>query len=101
MTVPLFDVKNKLSEYVLIAQNKEPVLISKHGKDAAVLINVSDFESFLHKKSSAFSSSLENWLLENPATEENALPDNFSLESMRNKNFIPRSNPFIEDEKED
>lgn len=98
MTAPLFDVKNRLSEYVLIAQTQEPVRISKHGKDAAVLINAEEYESFVHQKSSAFYASLEKWLVENPATEENTLDIENAFEAFRNRPFVPRQNPFICDE---
>lgn len=94
MTVPLYDVKNKLSEYVLIAQNEEPVRISKHGKDAAVLINVDEYDNYVHQKSSAFYASLEKWLEENPSTEENTLNVENAFEAFKNRPFVSRENPF-------
>jgi len=45
MKAPLYDVKNKLSEYVLMAQNGEPVEICKHDKPAAYLISCEEFNS--------------------------------------------------------
>lgn len=95
MTVPLYDVKNKLSEYVLIAQNEEPVRISKHGKDAAVLINVDEYDNYVHQKSSAFYASLEKWLADNPATEENTLNVEDAFEAFKNRPFVSRENPFL------
>lgn len=100
MTVPLFDVKNKLSEYVLIAQNEEPVRISKHGKDAAVLINVEEYDNYVHQKSSAFYASLEKWLDENPSTEENTVNVEEAFETFRNRPFVSRENPFTCNEDE-
>ena len=96
MTAPLFDVKNKLSEYVLIAQNQEAVEISKHGKPAAFLVNPDEYNNFVRQKSSAFFSSFEKWITEFPATEENALSKDDGLDVLHKKKFIGRENPFCE-----
>ncbi|MBR5926958.1 MAG: type II toxin-antitoxin system prevent-host-death family antitoxin, partial [Spirochaetia bacterium] len=44
MTVPLFDVKAKLSEYVTLAEQGEVVEITKHGKTSAVIVSLKEYE---------------------------------------------------------
>lgn len=44
--VPLGDVKNRLSEYVdRVEREHERVVITKHGRPAAVVLSVDDLES--------------------------------------------------------
>ena len=44
MTVPLFDVKAKLSEYVTLAEQGEVVKITKYGKTSAVIVSLKEYE---------------------------------------------------------
>ena len=39
MQIPLFEVKNKLSTFVNLAEQGERIEITRHGKTAAVLVN--------------------------------------------------------------
>ncbi|MCQ2583708.1 MAG: type II toxin-antitoxin system Phd/YefM family antitoxin [Treponema sp.] len=50
MTVPLFDVKSKLSEYVNFVQDGEAVCITKHGKVCAVIISNEIYEKEIQHK---------------------------------------------------
>ncbi len=43
--MPLRDVKNHLSEVVGQVERTRPVVITKHGKPAAVVVSVDDLES--------------------------------------------------------
>ena len=44
MTVPLFDVKAKLSEYITMAENGEVIEITKYGKTSAVIVSLKEYE---------------------------------------------------------
>ena len=45
MQIPLFEVKNKLSTFVNLAEQGERIEITRHGKTAAVLVNVDTISS--------------------------------------------------------
>lgn len=45
MRIPLFEVKNKLSTFVNLAEQGERIEITRHGKTAAVLVNAESSSS--------------------------------------------------------
>ena len=61
MTVPLFDVKAKLSEYVTLAENGDVIEITKHGKTAAVIISQSEYERLSQNFRPSFITNLNKW----------------------------------------
>lgn len=51
--IPLFEVKNKLSFYVNLAEQGEPIEITRHGKTSAVIVSAETQENQIntYKKS--------------------------------------------------
>ena len=50
---PVRDLRNRYSEIELFLKNHDPVIITKNGRGAAVLINIDDYaevEEYLHIK---------------------------------------------------
>jgi len=58
----VFEGKNKFSEVVTNAANGEPQLITKNGKNAAVVISYNDYKKLTKPKKS-----FVEFLLDNPA----------------------------------
>ncbi len=58
--VSIFEGKNKFSELVNNAANGEPQVITKNGKETAVLISFSDFKSMKTKKKPLLELLLDN-----------------------------------------
>lgn len=61
MTVPLFDVKAKLSEYVTMAENGEVIEITKYGKTSAVIVSLEEYEQLKRNWRPSFIEQLNNW----------------------------------------
>ena len=61
MTVPLFDVKAKLCEYVTLAENGDVIEITKHGKAAAVIISSAEYEKLNAGYHPSFIDNLNRW----------------------------------------
>ena len=61
MTVPLFDVKAKLSEYVTMAENGEVIEITKYGKTSAVIVSLKEYEELKKNWRPSFIEQLNNW----------------------------------------
>ncbi len=61
MTVPLFDVKAKLSEYVTMAENGEVIEITKYGKTSAVIVSLKEYEQLKKNWRPSFVEQLNNW----------------------------------------
>ena len=61
MTVPLFDVKAKLSEYVTMAENGEVIEITKYGKTSAVILSLKEYEELKKNWRPSFVQQLDNW----------------------------------------
>ncbi|MBR3671598.1 MAG: type II toxin-antitoxin system prevent-host-death family antitoxin [Spirochaetia bacterium] len=61
MTVPLFDVKAKLSEYVTMAENGEVIEITKYGKTSTVIISLKEYEELKKNWHPSFIEQLNNW----------------------------------------
>ena len=81
MTASLANVKSRFSDFVRCAQTMEPVFVTKHGKRAAVLISVEDYEAKFEEKPSVAWLSYESWREKN---EEN-LEDENPFEDTRDK----------------
>lgn len=67
MQIPLFEVKNKLSEYVRRTENGETVELTKHGETAAVLIGADEYRELTDNCNTSFKQLYETWLREFPA----------------------------------
>ncbi len=61
MTVPLFDVKAKLSEYVTMAENGEVIEITKYGKTSAVIVSLKEYEQLKKNWRPSFVDQLNIW----------------------------------------
>ena len=61
MTTPLFDAKAHFSEYVILAENGETVEITKHGKTAAVIIGLKEFQELKQNYRPSFVDKLNEW----------------------------------------
>lgn len=61
MTVPLFDVKAKLSEYVTLAEQGEIVEITKYGKTAAVIVSLKEYKELKKNYHPSFIDQLTRW----------------------------------------
>jgi prevent-host-death family protein len=61
-TVSVFEGKNKFSELVANAAKGEPQIITKNGKETAVVISIDEY-----KRLKARQGSLSEFLLNNPA----------------------------------
>ena len=61
MTVPLFDVKAKLSEYVTMAENGEVIEITKYGKTSTVIISLKEYEELKKNWRPSFIEQLAKW----------------------------------------
>ncbi len=87
MKAPLYEVKNKLSEYVLIAQSGEAVEICKHDKPAAYLVGCEQFEKQSDSAARLFHKRME--LLNSRYPDSYGLTDDdvLSLESGRKGDF--------------
>jgi antitoxin Phd len=60
-TISTFEAKNKLSEVIALAEAGEPQVITKNGREAAVVISYSEFQRLTAKKES-----LNDFLLNSP-----------------------------------
>lgn len=60
-TISTFEAKNKLSEVIASAEQGEPQLITKNGREAAVIISYGEFQRLTAKKES-----LSDFLLNSP-----------------------------------
>jgi prevent-host-death family protein len=60
-TISTFEAKNKLSEVIALAEGGEPHIITKNGREAAVVISYQEFQRLTAKKDS-----LNDFLLNSP-----------------------------------
>ena len=60
-TISTFEAKNKLSEVIALAERGEPQIITKNGREAAVVISYQEFQRLTAKKES-----LSDFLLNSP-----------------------------------
>lgn len=74
MTASLANVKSRFSDFVRCAQTMEPVFVTKHGKRAAVLISVEDYEAKFEEKPSVAWLSYESWREKNAENLEDEDP---------------------------
>ena len=59
--MPLYEVKNKLSECVALCERGEKITITKHGKDVAVLMSMEEYERMEKGGKKSFMESLMEW----------------------------------------
>ena len=89
MKEALFKVKSSLSDYVNQAELGTVVEITRHGKVAAVLIGMKEYEELLNTGDNGFSLRYEKWL----ETEKNSMTENLLLgdefENLRSKQCSP------------
>ena len=89
MKEALFKVKSSLSDYVNQAELGNVVEITRHGKVAAVLIGMKEYEELLNTGDNGFSLCYEKWL----ETEKNSMTENLLLgdefENLRSKQCSP------------
>ena len=84
MTVPLFDVKAKLSEYVTMAEQGEVVEITKHGKTTAVIVRLKEYEKLKQNYHPSVVEQLTLWRAETGGLTQ-AEYDEFNNALRRNK----------------
>lgn len=99
MTAPLYDVKNKFSEYVSLAQNGQVIEVQKYGKPAVVILDAEEYYKSKSQKSNTLGS-ISDWRQKWEkvlAEEGDAGMDVFwdSLSKGR-KTRSTRQNPFLE-----
>ena len=63
-TISTFDAKNKLSEVIASAERGEPQIITRNGRQAAVIISYSDFQKLTARRET-----LSEFLLKNPVRD--------------------------------
>ena len=84
MTVPLFNVKSKFSEYVTMAENGEVVEITKYGRTTAVIISIDDYKKLQENYRPSFVEKLKEWRKNDGGLTEEEY-ENFSKSISRNK----------------
>ena len=89
MKEALFKVKSSLSDYVNQAELGNVVEITRHGKVAAVLIGMKEYEELFSNEDNGFSLRYKKWLEaeKNSMTENLLLGDEF--ENLRSKECSP------------
>ena len=101
MTVPMYEAKSRLSEYVKIAENGDAVLICKYNRPAAVIISQEQFEQFQSmssRKLQLYNKRMQYWRSNYAGDLSNEDVDTFteSLEQMRAASKS-RPNPFLDE----
>ena len=94
MTVPLFDVKAKLSEYVTLAENGDVIEITKHGKASAVIISFNEYQKMAGNYRPSFIDNLNKWHRRTGGLTQEEY-DDFSAGISRNKEiYEPKGDLF-------
>ena len=94
MTVPLFDVKAKLSEYVTMAENGEVIEITKYGKTSAVIVSLKEYEELKKNWRPSFAEQLNRWRQETGGLTQEEY-DAFEDSIKRNKEvYTPKEDLF-------
>lgn len=78
-TISTFEAKNKLSEVIASAERGEPQIITKNGKETAVVISYKEFQRLTAKKIP-----LVDFLLDNPSRT-----DDVEIDLTRDKSVFP------------
>lgn len=94
MTASLANVKSRLSDFVKCAQTVEPVFVTKHGKRAAVIISMEDYEAKFEEKAPSAWLAYESWR----EKHAEALSDDDVFEGTRDKWTPPLNVPNDFDE---
>ncbi len=87
-TISIYDGKNRFSEIVANAAKGEPQVITKNGKETAVIISIADF-----RRLKGNPQPLEEFLLNNPARKYG-----IELDLKRDKSPVRPGPDFSEDE---
>lgn len=94
MTVPLFDVKAKLSEYVTMAENGEVIEITKYGKTSAVIVSLKEYEQLKKNFRPSFVEQLNMWKQKTGGLSQKEYSD-FENTLRRNKEvYMPKEDLF-------
>ena len=94
MTVPLFDVKAKLSEYVTLAEQGEVVEITKYGKTSAVIVSLKDYEELKKNYHPSFVDQLDRWKKETGGLTGKEYKEFETVIQRNREKYIPRENLF-------
>lgn len=99
MTVPLYEVKAKLSEYVTMAENGEVIEITKHGNTTSVIISLKEYNQLTGFNKNNYRPSFMEKLAAWRERNKEYLSDEYaeSLERMRkedNASYKDRGNPW-------
>ena len=78
-TISTFEAKNKLSEVIASAERGEPQIITKNGKETAVVISYREFQRLTTQKIP-----LVDFLLDNPSRT-----DDIEIDLTRDKSVFP------------
>ena len=99
MTAALYEVKNKLSEYVKIAEEGEPVEICKHGQPSVVMVSIRDYNSPKAPPESIFDKFHNRWLAKwGGELDDDDFNEVWKVIERDRKRIDPeRPNPFEED----
>ncbi len=99
MTAALYEVKNKLSEYVKIAEEGEPVEICKHGQPSVVMVSIRDYNSPKTPSESIFDKFHNRWLAKwGGGLDDDDFNEVWKVIERDRKRIDPeRPNPFEED----
>ncbi|MCQ2588114.1 MAG: type II toxin-antitoxin system prevent-host-death family antitoxin [Treponema sp.] len=99
MTVPLYDVKAHLSEYVTYAENGEVVEITKHGVATTVMISLKMFNDLYYENQirnrPSFIEAVQKWREENFEYLDDEYADTVERLVQEDKKIIDeRGNPW-------
>lgn len=78
-TISTFEAKNKLSEVIASAERGEPQIITRNGKETAVVISYREFQRLTTQKIP-----LVDFLLDNPSRT-----DDIEIDLTRDKSVFP------------
>lgn len=103
MKAPLYEVKNKLSEYVKIAESGEPVEICKRGSPAVVMIRLEDYvQAQTQQKGESLFEKVHNAWLESCEGEHYDFSDVWDYLEKKRKQIEPaRPIPFADFDEEE
>ncbi len=94
MTVPLFDVKAKLSEYVTLAENGDVIEITKHGKTAAVIISQKEYQRLSENLRPSFIEAVNKWHQKTGGLTQEEYDDFMNSISRNKEVYTPKGDLF-------
>lgn len=93
--MPLYEVKNKLSECVALCERGETISITKHGKRVAVLVGADEYERMENRGRKPFMEALEEWRARWEA-DESEIDDTTPWDNIRSKEIYEPKNIWDE-----